>query len=250
MKNRRPRLNLDDLARLADEFWQDDPRASAFPRDLEPALLLRTPVFVERLDGLSPARVQAWLAGVSFPVKLKTPDRPLNGCVVAYREHAAIFLDAALAADEARVILAHELGHYLAEYDWPRRRVLARLGASVLPVLDGHRKAEAPEEWAAALAGVSLHEHVHFMERAFDPRAIAAHDRAERTANELACELLAPAGLVLQQGRTLDLGDDPAGWEGMLTAGFGFPRPWAWAYAERLAGLRRRRRTFTDVLGL
>jgi hypothetical protein len=249
MTSPRPRLSREALVRLAADFWGEDSLARTFPRDLELALSLKSPVWVERIEGLSSGHIRDWLSRRRLHLRLKMTDRALNGCVVAYCGNAAIFLEAGLAAEEARVILAHEYGHYLAEYDWPRRRILDRLGPSVLPILDGERGARAPEKWAALLAGVHLGGHVHFMERAFDPQAVSAHDNAERTANELGCELLAPVAWVLAEGRARGLNEEPGEWRELLREQYGFPRPWGEAYAARLLGLRARGRTFTDILG-
>ncbi len=239
----------EQLARLADDFWARAGAPAPFPRDLERILSWTAPVFVVRLRGLRPASARAWLWQRGTRLPLAVPDRPLDGCVVAYRGSAGLFLEARLGAEDGRVVLAHEFAHFLADYELPRARAVRRLGPSVLPALDGERPATEVEGLAAALAGVPLDVHVHYMGRGFDPGRPAT-DLVERTANELACELLAPRGEVLARARAGRLPDGPDAWQRLLAGAFGLPPRWAAAYAVRLLRQRRGGRSFSDILGI
>jgi hypothetical protein len=234
---------------LAAVFWERAGVPGAFPRKLEPAILLAVPVGVVRLENLVPVTVRRWFLRRGIRLPLEVPERPLDGCIVAYGGQAVIFLAADLVADQERVILAHELGHFLADYEWPRQRIVKRLGASLLPVLDGARSPSPAEDLAGVLAGVSLGAHVHYMERGFDPRSIALTDRVERIASELGCELLAPRQTVLARARERQLPDKMGSWTKLLREEFGLPECWADRYAARLLHWTVRR-TFTDLLGL
>jgi hypothetical protein len=124
-------------------------------------------------------------------------DRPLRGCLVAMRGRAVLLLDRRDPADERRLAVAHELGHYLIEVHDPRARAARALGREAPAVLDGERPARFDERLRAVLAGVSLTPQVHLMTREADgtigcPRIAAA----ECAADAFALELLAPrAGL-------------------------------------------------------
>jgi hypothetical protein len=244
-------MGLDEVAALAEEFWERVGFREPFPRDLERVLVLSTPAFPVRLPGLCPSAARHWLSqrGISLP--LSVPDRPLDGCIVAYRGHAVIFVEEGLPPDHGRAVLAHEFAHFLADYQRPRERAVRRLGPSLLPVLDGERPATAAEELAGALAGVTLGAHVHYMERSFDPSALSATDRVERRADALACELLAPRAAVcaaVGEGGRLPREARPS--RRVLRERFGLPGRWAAAHAGRLARAARRQRTFSDLLGL
>lgn len=158
--------------------------------------------------------------------------------IVAHRGSAEIAVDDQLAPDLRRMIVAHEFGHYLAEYLAPRERVLRRLGSSILPVLDGDRPATQIETWAGALAGVKLGFHSHVLERGFIPDSDKSHERSEQTANDLAFELLAPWREVLA--------DAPTHAEAIsvkLVQVYGIPPTWTRGYARRLAECQERRRS-------
>ena len=125
--------------------------------------------------------------------------------------------------------MAHEFAHYLAEYLAPRERAVRRLGPTVLPVLDGDRPPTAAEQWAGALAGVSLGLHAHYLERAYDPARDADTDAAERRANVLGLELLAPWREVVAAAD-----GSAAVLEPLLIGRYGLPAAWAAGYARRL----------------
>src|SRR5262249_39867807 len=146
----------EQIEALAADFWDRAGRPAAYPCDLEAALTLAAPVSVQRLNGLCPLAVRRWLLRHGIRLPLQVEDRPLDGCLMAYRGWAVIFLAAGLEAADERVILAHELGHFLGDYDWPRRRAVSRLGPGVLPVLDGERPPTPAEDLAGVLAGVAL----------------------------------------------------------------------------------------------
>jgi hypothetical protein len=242
-------MTLGLIHRLAAEFWERVGAPAPFPRDLERPIVLTTPVFVVRLEGLCLAGVREWFTRRRAGLPLEAPERPLNGCLVAYRGRVGIFLDARLRRREERVVLAHEFGHYLSAYEWPRGRAMSRLGPSVLAVLDGLRRPTPAEELAGVLTRVPLGVHAHYMDRTFDPRRWAVIEGVERTANALACELLAPAQAVREEARQAGLPAEAAAWGRLLEDRFGFPVPWAGAYAAHLLSQGRGRR-FTDTLGL
>jgi len=171
----------EDLLVLAADFWERVGSPLPYPRDLDEVILLTAPVWIVRLAGLRPSGARGWLHRRGLELPLTVAERPLDGCILAFRGRAVIFLEARLDPVYHRVILAHEFAHYLAEYERPRLQVVRRLGESVLPLLDGQRSATPPEVLAGALAGVSLGAHLHFMERTFDPRCLVETARVERS---------------------------------------------------------------------
>ena len=160
------------VERLAADFWDRVGYKEPFPRSLERAIMSVAPVFIVKVhrQRLDTGYIRGWLRDrdVSLPTPWK--ERCLNGCLVAHRGQAAIFLDGTLTAEEMRVVVAHEFGHYLAEYEWPRSRALRRLGSSILDVLDGDRAPIASERIAATLANVAIGVYVHYMDRSGDSK--------------------------------------------------------------------------------
>ncbi len=215
------------VAELAERFWAAGP-PPPFPRDLTAAATAGLPVRVVDLAALSLGGVRGWLARCGVPCPADEPDRPLRACLFTWAGGGFVFLDRADPADERRFSLAHEVAHFLRDYDAPRRRAAARLGPDVLAVLDGRRRATHEERVGAVLREVTVGPHVHLLHRDADgvPRG-PAERAAEDAADRLAFELLAPAELL-------------AGESGVraaarrLRAEFGLPAAAALAYAAVL----------------
>jgi hypothetical protein len=152
------------------------------------------PLTVEPIAQLTVTKVCQWLQRNGISQSLSTCDRRLRGCLTADGGHGAIFLDAADPEDEQRFSLAHELAHFLRDYWRPRQLAIQRLGAQALDVLDGQRSPIPHERLGALLAGVPLEFHMHLMDRDAERRPVDFEsDVAERCADRLGCELLAPA---------------------------------------------------------
>lgn len=237
------------IQQLVADFWERVGYEEPFPRSLERAIMLAAPVVILKANAgrLDTQYVQKWLTDRNIALPAPWRPRRLRGCLVAYRGQAAIFVDGTLSADEARVVLAHEFGHYLAEYERPRTRIIRRLGAALLEVLDGDRPPSREEEFAAALAGIEFGVHVHFMERGFKSATAALVTQVEQTGDVVGAELVAPARAVIASIRR-GLEDDRL--IALLRAEFGLPVDYARWYAALLAKRIKRQKTFSQLLGL
>jgi len=236
---------------LVADFWERVGSEEPFPRHLERSIMSTAPVFVikvhrQRLD-TTYIRNRLQQRGVHLPTAWA--DRRLNGCLVAYRGEAALFVDGTLPADETRVIIAHEFGHYLGEYEWPRLRALRSLGDKILDVLDGTRAPTRNELISATLTQVHVGVYVHYMDRSTRGGSGFLVTEVEETANVIASELLAPRQIVLGQIARSNNGHSREAIVHMLRSQFGLATPFAEWYAERLAMQLRKRRSFSDILG-
>jgi hypothetical protein len=185
---------------------------------------------VASLAGLSVGKVRCWLEGQGAGWPLACPDRPLCACLVARGGTGFIFVERDDPDDEKRFSLAHELAHFLRDYWGPRRRAEALLGAGALEVLDGHRPARRGERLRGVLASVPLGHHTHLLARDREGEPSPEVAAAERDADRLAWELLAPAEVVLGHGRR-----PRRELAGLLRKDFGLPDGQAWRYAGVLA---------------
>jgi hypothetical protein len=153
-------------------------------------------------------------------------DEELRGCLFAYRGGGIVFVCGADDPPEQRLTIAHEVAHFILDYQQPRQAVVQALGADALAVLDGDRPPTQRERLHALLARLRFGPHLHLVprHRAEPPAAAQAHiEQAEHDADELALELLAPLGVLA--GRLAQLAvvlDNEAASE-RLAAEFGVP---------------------------
>jgi hypothetical protein len=183
---------------LARAFWHEAGAAEPFPRDLRGPILWTLPLDLVDLPGLRLASVRHWLRHHGAAFSCDEADRPLRACLVAWRGHGFIFIDTDDSEDERRFSLAHELGHFLRDYWQPRRLACTRLGMRAAEVLDGERPPTPEERLSALLARVPIGLHTHLMHRDSAGRFASPEvTAAERAADRLAYELLAPAEAVL-----------------------------------------------------
>jgi IrrE N-terminal-like domain len=220
---------------LARTFWEQVGVAELFPRELRRSIIRTLPVTVVLLPELRLDRVRVWLRENGIVCPSHEADRLLRACLVARSGHGIIFVDSSDSNDEQRFSLAHELAHFLRHYEQPRRRAVAHFGEHILDVLDGKRPPTAEERIQALLRNVGVSMHLHLLARD-EGRRIASPTvaAAEAEADWLACELLAPSGVVLPQTRQGTARDSRQEAERLLQVTYGLPSPGALWYAAQL----------------
>jgi len=186
------------LAQAADSFWSLTNVMPPPPRDLGRVASLRLALSLVSLPKLNVAGIERWLARRQAPYRFLCQNRALCGCIVATRGHGLLFIDSEDDIDEQRFTVAHEVAHFLLDYETPRQHVLDLFGETIRPVLDGER-APTSEEWIdAVLSRMTLGVFTNMMARGaqggIDQGSIL---RAEERADRLALELLAPSEAVL-----------------------------------------------------
>jgi Zn-dependent peptidase ImmA (M78 family) len=216
------------ISEVVDAFWSNVGEREPFPRSLQRSCDRSSfDLTIEELPALSVRTVEAYLARRGITIRSREKDRPLRGCLVAQNGAGCIFVDAHDEAAERRYSLAHELGHFLAEYWLPRQRVVETLGMDSLEVLDGLRPPTPRERLRSLLRHVTIGCHFHLMHRE-EYRSADVTD-AEDDADDLALELLAPVAAV-RAGLTE--GVRHAQVEALLVTTFGLPSAIAADYAR------------------
>jgi hypothetical protein len=216
---------------LAEVFWRWAGFVEAFPRTLRDAVRwLPFDLTVKEKPCLSIYTVENYLDHLGTRWRCGEPDRPLHACLVAYDGAAWIFLDRDDPPDEQTASLAHELAHFLRHYWQPRQQAVKELGPGILDVLDDRRPATPAERLNAVLRGAPVGVHHHLMRRG-EAAVSPAIERAEREADRLAWELLAPADEVLRRLGKRDGFDEAVV---LLNESFGLPWEVAESYADAL----------------
>jgi Zn-dependent peptidase ImmA (M78 family) len=216
---------------MAEAFWQSAFESEPYPRDLKDAAACALPVAIVPQSDLQVSRVLRWLKQNGVAPLPAIRDRALRACLIARRGQGLIFLDADDPEDEQRFSVAHEIAHFLRDYQTPREAATHQLGPTILEVLDGGRLASLDEQVHALLARVPLGLHLHLFERdGAGQFAYRATEEAEEAADVLACELLAPVQDVLSDLTT----PTQEQLTRLITGKYGLPESQAQRYAQRL----------------
>lgn len=239
------------IEQAAEGFWELVDETTSYPRPMQVAITLGSPLELRPVIGLNVDHVLAWTRRINMACAIRGQDRRLHGCLVVWRDKGAIFYDAGDDQAEQRFTLAHELAHYLLDYKTPRERAVRILGESILAVLDGERDPTLDERLHAVLSSVQLGAMSHLMERPDTGLPMSAILDVENRADRLALELLAPAQPLHE---LLDQTSAPRGFQArlaflddQLTTSRGLPADIAAAYARFLLA-QRGEPTFHDWL--
>ena len=227
------------IENMARQFWEMAGIAGEpgkLPRDIKTAITLALPLEVYPVPALRVSHVLAWTRRIKMSHGIRGRDRRLHGCLLADRGKGTIFVDASDADEEQRFTLAHELAHFLLDYQFPRQRALSALGPSILPVLDGERAPTMEERVHAIMSSVHLGALSHVMERPESGLPTNLVIDIENRADRLALELLAPAESLctLMRQATAPRGFDArlAHLTQILTRRYGLPEAIAASYAR------------------
>lgn len=229
---------LDHGSRTAiDEFWKRAGRIEPFPRNLERAIAFALPLTIVKTPRLRLWSVESYLKERGIPFQFDTEPRGIRGCLLAYVGNGVIFLDGSDSADEQRITLAHELGHFISDYQIPRQTAVGKIGPSIIEALDGHRDLTLEERIYATLSGMSVGAHIKLIER--DTAGLPVDQmiwKIEERADKVALELLAPRDEVLNRVDLALPRFEMRRVEVMrvLRETFGLPRSFAHLYASNL----------------
>ena len=243
------------IRRTVEDFWKRAGQIESPPRQLGDSITWALPITVEKVPNLWIREVQTWLEKHGIPYLLPYSNRPLYGCLIAYRGNGIVLLDETDPDDQRRFSLAHETAHFLVDYLHPREHAIVKLGENITEVLDGLRPQTLDERIYSALDRISLGIQIDLMERPRDGShsygdIIEVEDRADR----LALELLASADEVYQY--IMAAGKPIAFQEGIhltiqiLIEIFGLPEGIAQTYGNYLYRSWCKGPTFKEWLGI
>lgn len=192
-------MNQGWVQQIVNDFWNNVGYLEPFPRNLEPAILWALPVAIIKISRLCVKDVQTWLKQNQISFRFECVNRSLRGCLLAYGGKGILFVDGTDTHDEYRVTLAHETGHFLVDYIFPRQLAVDRLGDGILEVFDGLRPPMVNERIDAIFNKANLGVHTHLMHRDASSLGCSGIFEAENRADEVALELLAPKTEVYQR---------------------------------------------------
>jgi hypothetical protein len=193
------RYTSTNIFQAKESFWKRAGGNNIFPCDIMKAVSRALPLDIVSLSELSLQKVQCWLNQKKVIIDLDINDRLLHGFILISKGTGFIFLNGTDSEKERRYTIAHEAGHYLLDYERPRKDAIAKLGKGIVEVLDGLRDATTEEQIDGVLASVSLKPYTHLLEKVGDG-SFSNMDilNSENDADALALELLSPSSIVIR----------------------------------------------------
>jgi len=247
--------NINDSEAIADYFWQLVGSVEEFPRRLEGSIAIALPLSVVALPSLTVSKIEGWLRQRQVQCPINVADRRLSACVIAQGGHGILFFDGSDPEDERQFSIAHDTGHFLADYWLPRISAIQQFGEGVEPVLDGFRPPTPEERLGGVIAGMPLPSFSSLMERGADGLAESQNTvTREDIADQVGFELLAPRNDINRLCREQSLD-----WESQVAiarlaesvaARYGLPIRIAMQLANRVARQRRSSKSVRKFLGM
>ena len=180
---------------IIDSFWEMAGEVEPFPRYLERSIAMALPIAIVKLPHLALGSIETWLKLRKISYSFNCESRFVRGCLVSYGGKGFIFCDGTDPTDEIRFTLAHEVGHFLADYWYPRQKAVSRFGGTILQVFDGIREPTVTERIHSVFESTNLGFVSNLMDRQdANETTWAIEDKADK----IGFGLLAPPNNVLR----------------------------------------------------
>lgn len=222
----------------ADWFWKRVNDGPVFPVDIGYAAMCALEVYVEEVADLTTGAAVSRSKHFNAQDHENIGERRIHGCLIVGRSGAAILVERNDNEREKRFTIAHEAAHFIVEVRRLQERAACKLGHDLTDVLHGIREASPTERIDAWLHNVRADGFVHFMDRtpSGEYGCVRTKD-AERLADDLAVEILAPRSALIESLSSFGRMDFS---ESLITARhvaerrFGLPSIIAEWYANRI----------------
>lgn len=222
----------------ADWFWKRAGGRSDFPIDIGYAAMCALEVYVEEVADLTTDAAVYRSGHFNTHSPENIGERRIHGCLIVGRSGAAILVEKNDDEAQKRFTIAHEAAHFIVEVRRLQERAACKLGHDFTDVLHGLREASPTERIDVWLHNVRTDAFVHFMDRtpSGEYGCVRTKD-AERLADDLAVEILAPRSALIESlssfGR-MDFSESLLTVRHVAERRFGLPTEIAERYANRV----------------
>jgi len=181
--------------RAVDYFWEIAGDIEPYPRSLEHSITMALPIAIIKLHHLALGNIENWFRSRHISYSFNCESRFVRGCLIAYGGKGFIFCDGADPLNEIRFTLAHEVGHFLIDYWYPRQKAVNKFGVEILEVCDGLREPTVTERIHSILEKTNFGIMSNLMDRQDANESTWA---IENQADRVGFAILAPPDEVLK----------------------------------------------------
>ncbi|ASS49912.1 MAG: hypothetical protein A3D31_10055 [Candidatus Fluviicola riflensis] len=250
------RFSKSQIERIAREFWSKADPVHRNGLDISSAVDDVLPVNVVHLQQLSWKVIECWLKNLGVnDIEIEVNDRELHGVIMIREGFGFIFVNADDGTIQQRFTIAHEVSHFLLDYQMPREQAMLAIGTEIEDVLNGKAEATRFQQVKALIKGISIQPYTHLIEKSGDGSFLNwMNYTSENEADYLALELLAPRSVVIKgtiaTARRLNYNQFTRKCEEILMKNYQIPAKVAHQYAVELAYSITNGPSFLDKLGL
>lgn len=189
-----------NIINIAKDFKLKAGIKNSIPYDISGAVSLVMPIDIISLSELSLSKIQQWLNDREILFTTEVDNRLLHGFIIIFKGNGFLFVNGTDSEEDRRFTIAHEVSHFILDYQLKRNRAIKKIGIEILEVLDGYRQPTIDEQIDGVLLSVDVTPFTHMVEKDGDGSFESLKNfNAENNADTLALELLAPSQAVIKE---------------------------------------------------
>ncbi len=248
------RFSRPQIQRIAHEFWSKADPKHRLDFDIMNAVNGSLTVDLIPVQQLSLQKIDSWLVARTINIGIDVNDRNLHGALLIKNGSVFMFIDAAVCEMEQRFTVAHEVSHFLLDYQLPRERAILAFGQEIEEVLNGNASASTSQLVMSVIKGIDLNPYTLLIEKTGNGSfSNWCNFNSENEADYLALELLAPRARVINDtvssARRLTYAQFTRKSQEILIEKYRIPVTVAHQYASELAYSVTKGPSFLDKLG-
>lgn len=243
------------IERIARKFWATTQAEFRYDYDIVKAVESSLNVHLIRMQQLNPTKIISWLASHNMDIPFESKATHLNGALLIKNDNVIMFIDAAENAVQQRYTLAHQVSHFLLNYQMPKERAIMTLGKEIAQVLSGNTEASVTQLVQSTVSNITGNVYTLLIEKwdestSFDWELLRTKDPAV----SLTLELLAPRYQIINEtasvGARLRYSPFKRKCQELLIDKYRIPSEIAHKYASELAGSVTSGPSFLSKLGI
>lgn len=249
------RFSKPQIERIAREFWSTVEPAYRSNFDIVSAVDASLTIDLVAVKQLSLRKIESWLASRTITIEIDVNDRSLHGALLIRGNSVLMFVEDAEDELQQRFTVAHEVSHFLLDYQVPKERAILALGKEIEDVLNGNLPANNTQLALSVIKGINIDPYTFLIEKTGNGSFLNwANFNSENEADYLALELLAPRTKVINETvsstKRLTYSQFTRNSLELLKGKYGIPAEIARQYASELANAVTNGPSFLDKLGL
>jgi Zn-dependent peptidase ImmA (M78 family) len=188
------------LERIAREFWSTVDQKHRETYDIVSAVNDTLTINLILIKNLSIKKMEDWLISIGKYENFGIDDRSLHGFLMIKNGNICMFVEESEDQSQQRFTVAHEVSHYLLDYQLPKERAILALGKEIEDVLNGNLPPTDTQLALSVIKGVNISPYTFMIEKNGNGSFFNwSNFNSENEADYLAMELLAPRARIVNE---------------------------------------------------